>query len=161
MVRGFDLAGEAVLEAAARAIQAETKGAESAAQSSTWLPLPGVCLVLGTGNRWSLLFTNIRRLQTAGNISTFNMQKVTAGAKGTNTKGAEGATGDIPAAALGGPLFSGAVDKQAAASVVAVASCVVAATQLCLVLWVAEGNMELVEAMGKLAALCILAETSC
>lgn len=88
------------------------------------------------------------------------MQEVAAGAKGTNTKGAEGATGDIPAAALGGALFSGVVDKQAAAAVVAVACCVVAATQLCLVLWMAEGNMELMEAMGELAAFSILAETS-
>lgn len=88
------------------------------------------------------------------------MQKVTACAKGTDPKGAEGATGDIPAAVLGGALLSGVVDEQAAAAVVAGAGCVIASTQLRLVLWVAEGNMELMEAVGKLAALRILAETS-
>ena len=87
------------------------------------------------------------------------MQEVTASAKGTNAKGAEGATGNSPTAALGGALLCGVVDKEAAAAVVTVAGCVVAATQLRLILWVAEGNMELVEAMGELAALGILAET--
>lgn len=88
------------------------------------------------------------------------MQEVTAGAKGTNAEGTEGATGNIPATALGGALLSGVVDEEAAAAVVAVASSVVAATQLCLVLWVTEGNMELMEAVGKLTALSIFAETS-
>lgn len=52
------------------------------------------------------------------------------------------------------------MDEQAPTAIVTVAACVIAATQLCLVLWVAEGNMELRKAMGKLAALSILAETS-
>ncbi len=88
------------------------------------------------------------------------MQEVTAGAKGTDSKGPESATGDIPAAALGRALLSGVVDKQAATAIVAVAGCMIAATQLCLVLWVAKGNMELMETVGKLAAFSILAETS-
>ncbi len=159
LVGGFDLAGEAVLEATACAVQAETEGAEGAAQSSTWLPLLGLWLGLGAGNRRTLLLAIIKRLQTTADISDLDMQEVAAGAKGTNAKGAEGTTGDIPAAAQGGPLLSGVVDEQAAAAVVAVASCMVAATQLCLVLWVAEGNMELMQAVGKLAALGILAET--
>lgn len=110
-------------------------------------------------SRWSLL-TNVRRLHTAADIATLNMQEVTASAKRTNTKGAKGATGDVPAAPLGGALFSGTVDEQTPAAIVTVATCVIAATQLCLVLRVAEGNMELLEAVGKLAALSILAETS-
>lgn len=156
LLRGFDLAREAVLEAAARAVQAETEGAEGAAQSSTWLPLLG--LWLGAGNRQSLLL-DVRRLQTAADVSTLDMQEVTAGAKGTDAKGAEGATRDIPAAAQSGALLSGAVDEQAAAAVVAVTGCVEAATQLGLVLWVAEGNVELMEAVGELAALGVVAET--
>lgn len=88
------------------------------------------------------------------------MQEVTTGAKGTNAKGAEGTTGDSPAGVLGRALLSGVVDEQAAAAIVAVAGCVVAPTQLRLVLWVVEGNMELMKAVGELAALSILAETS-
>lgn len=86
-----------------------------------------------------------------------DMQEVTAGAERTNAKGAEGATGDIPAAVLSRALLSGVVDEEASAAVVAVASCVVAPTQLGLVLRVAEGNVELMEAMGKLATLSIVA----
>lgn len=160
LVGGFDLAGEAVLEATACAVQAEAKGAEGATQSSTWLPLLGLWLGLGAGNRRSLLLANVKRLQITADISDLDVQEVTAGAKGTNAKGAEGATGDIPAPAQGGSLLSGVVYEQAAAAVVAVASRVVAAAQLRLVLWVAEGNMELMQAVGKLAALGVLAETS-
>lgn len=108
----------------------------------------------------SLLFTNTSRLQCAGEVTTFDVQEVTARAEGTDPKGAEGATGDIPAAVLGGALLSGVVHEQAAAAIVAVAGCVITSTQLRLILWVAEGYMELMEAVGKLAALRILAETS-
>lgn len=159
LVRVFDLAGEAVLEATACAIQAEAKGAEGAAQCSTRLPLFGVWLVLGAVTGLSL-FTNIRRVDTAANFATLNVQEVTTSAKRTNTKGAKGATWDVPAAALGRTLFSGTVHEQASTAIVTVATCVIAAAQLRLVLWVAEGNMELMEAMGKLTALCILAEAS-
>lgn len=86
------------------------------------------------------------------------MQKVTAGAKGTNAKGTEGATRDVPPSAECGALLCGTVNEQTAAAIVAVASSMVAAAQLSLVLGVAEGNMELVESVGKLAALSILAE---
>ena len=89
------------------------------------------------------------------------MQEVTTVAEGTNPKGAECAAGEIPPAAESRALLGGIVDEQAAAAVVAVASGVVAATQLSLVLGVAEGNMKLMEAVGELTALSILAETSC
>lgn len=51
LVRGFDLAGEAVLEATACAIQAESKGAKGAAQCSARLPFLGLWLELGAGGR--------------------------------------------------------------------------------------------------------------
>lgn len=88
------------------------------------------------------------------------MQEVAASAKRANAKRAEGATWDISAVPLGRTLFSGTVDEQASTSIVTVAICVIAATQLRLVLWVAEGNVELVEAMGKLATLSVLADTT-
>lgn len=72
LVRGFNLAGEAMLEATACAIQAESKGAEGAAQCSTRLPLLGLWLELGAVSRWSFL-TNIRRLNTAANVATLNV----------------------------------------------------------------------------------------
>lgn len=128
LLRGFDLAGEAVLEAAACAIQAETKRAEGAAQSATWLPLLCLWLEQGSGDRCRLLLDNVRRLRAAADVSARHMQEVAAGAERTNAKGAEGATGNIPAAAQGRALLSGVVDKQTAASVVAVAGCVEAAT---------------------------------
>lgn len=87
------------------------------------------------------------------------MQEVTAGSKGTNPEGTEGAAWDVPATTEVGALLCGTVDKQATVAIVAVATCVVAATQLRLVLWMVGGNMEFVEAVGKLAALGILAET--
>lgn len=71
------------------------------------------------------------------------MQEVAAGAKGTDSEGPEGATGDVPAAAKGRALLCGIVDKQAAAAVVAVTRHVEATAQLSLVLWVAEGNVKL------------------
>ena len=146
-----------MLETTACSVQAEAKRVECAAQSSTWLPLPGLWLELGAGNRLRLL--NIQRLRNTSDITTLDMQEVTAGAKGTNAKGAEGATGNIPATTLGRALLSGVVDEEAAAAVIAVSRSVVAATQLRLVLWVTEGNMELMEAVGKLTALSIFAET--
>ncbi len=88
------------------------------------------------------------------------MEEVAACAKGANAKGAESATGDVPAAALGGALLCAVVDEQAAAAVVTVASCVIATAQLGLILWVAEGDVELMETVGELAALGVLADTS-
>lgn len=87
------------------------------------------------------------------------MQEIAARSKGTNAEGAEGAAGD--AVALGRTLLARVVDKQAAAAVVAVASGVVAAAQLGLVLGVAVGDMELMQTMGELAALSILAAARC
>lgn len=152
-----------MLEAAARSVQAEPEGAEGAAQSSPRLPLLGLGVELGAGDRWCWrwrwsLLHDVRRLQTTADISALYMQEVTAGSKGTDTKGAEGAAGDVPAVAQGGPLLGGAVDEQAAVAVVTVAGGVEAAAQLSLVLWVAEGHVELVEAVGELAALGVLAE---
>lgn len=88
------------------------------------------------------------------------MQEVTAFAKGTDSIGEEPAAGDVPALVLDLPQFCGVVDKQAAASIVAVAGGVVVATQLCLVLWVAERDMELMETVSKLAAFCVFTGTS-
>lgn len=89
------------------------------------------------------------------------MQEVAAVAKGTDSEGPEGAAWEVPPAAQGRALLGGVVDKQAAAAIVTVAGGVVAAAQFSLVLGVTEGDMELMEAMGKLAALCVLAETCC
>ena len=157
LVRGFDLAGEAVLVAAACPIQAETEGAEGTAQSSSRLPLLGLWLELGAESRWWLLIGYIWRLQTTADISTLDVQEVTTSAKGTDAKRAKIAAGDIPTAMQGGALLGGVVDEQAAAAVVAIASSVVAATQLRLVLWVAEGNLEIMKAVGELATLSVLA----
>lgn len=152
-----------MLEATACAIQTETEGAEGTTQSSSRLPPLVLQLKLGAQIRWGLL-PNVRRLQTTADISTLNMQEVTASAEGANAKGAEIAAGNVPATVQGGallgPLLGGAVDEQAAAAVVAVAGGVVGTTQLRLILWVTEGNVEFVKAMGKLAAFCILAEAS-
>lgn len=57
-------------------------------------------------------------------------------------------------------LLGRVVDEQAAAAVVTVASGVVASTQLRFVFGMVEGDVQLVEAVCKLAALAILAETS-
>lgn len=57
-------------------------------------------------------------------------------------------------------LLGRAVDEQAAAAVVTVASGVVASAQLRFVFGVVEGDVQLVEAVCKLAALAILAEAS-
>ena len=114
---------------------------------------------LGAGKRQNLLVLTLR-VQATGNISVLNMHKVTVGTKWTNTKRAEGATGDIPSAALWRALLSQVVHKQAAAAIIAVTGCVIAPTQFRLILWVPEGNMELMETVSKLAALGIPAETS-
>lgn len=149
-----------MLEAAARAVDAESKGAEGAAQGSAWRPHLG----LGPADGHALLLP-VSRVHTFGDLevlATLDVQEVTTGAEGADAHRLEGAAGDVPAAlvlVLGGALLGGIVDKQAAAAVVAVSAGVVAAAQLRLVLWVVEGNVELVEAVGKLTALRVLAET--
>lgn len=86
------------------------------------------------------------------------MKEVATGAKRTNPKGAEGTAGDIPATPMCLALLGRVVDEQATASIVAVASCMVAPAQLRFVFWMVEWDVQLVEAMCKLAALTILAE---
>lgn len=125
---GFYPVREAVLEVTAGSVQAEAKGAEGVAQSSPRFPPLGLLHKCG-------LFTNTGQIVTAVFIFTLHMQEVTAGSKGTNPKGTEGAARDVPATTEGGALLCGTVDKQATVAIVAVAICVVAATQLCLVLW--------------------------
>lgn len=122
---GFHPVREAVLEVTAGSVQAEAKGAEGAAQSPSRFPPLGLLHKCG-------LFTNTGQIVTAVFI---HMQEVTAGSKGTNPKGTEGAARDVPATTEGGALLCGTVDKQATVAIVAVAICVVAATQLGLVLW--------------------------
>lgn len=81
-LRAQDLIGEAMLEAAASAIQAKAKRAEGAANGSSGLPLFG----LGTGRRRGSGTILIRVDGTASKLSTLNMQEVTAAAKGTHSK---------------------------------------------------------------------------
>lgn len=150
-----------MLEAASGAVDAEPKGLEGAAQGSTWRPRLG----LGPAND-ATLFLPVLRVHTFGGSEMvgLDVQEVAAGAEGADTHGLEGAAGDVPAAVrlvVSGPLLAWVVDKQTAAAVVAVSTSVVAPTQLSLVLGVVEGNMELVEPMGELAALGILAQAGC
>lgn len=58
------------------------------------------------------------------------------------------------------PLLSRVMDKKATAAIVTVASCVVAPAQLRFVFWMVEWDVQLMEAMCKLAAFTILAEAS-
>jgi len=160
-----------VLEAAAHTVQAEPKGAEGAAECAALLPLPGLRLDHGTrmicaGRLLRLLTADTAtatdwriRSTTTTTSRLVDVQEVAAGAEGTHPEGAEGAAGDVLAApTAGGPLLGGTVDEQTAGAIVAVACGVVAAAQLGLVLGVAVGNVQLVEAVGKLAALGVLAE---
>lgn len=148
-----------MLEAAPGAIDAEPKGLEGAAQGSTW----GPCLGLGSADGGRALLLLVLRVRTfrGSEVVGLDVQEVAACAEGADTHGLEGAAGDVPAAVrlvVGGPLLAWVVDKQAAAAVVAVSANVVAPTQLSLVLGVVEGNVELVEPVGKLAALGVLAQ---
>lgn len=88
------------------------------------------------------------------------MQEVASCAKGANTKGTVSATGYIAPSVPNWPLLLQAVHKEAAASVHAVASSVEGAAQLRLVLGVARGHVEVMQAMSKLATLCVLAGTT-
>lgn len=88
------------------------------------------------------------------------MQEVAAGAEGAHPKGTIGAAWDVPATAACRPLLLGAVNKQTAGAVDTIPGCVEGAAQLSLVLGMARGHMEVMEAMGKLAALSILAGAS-
>lgn len=88
------------------------------------------------------------------------MQEVTALAKGTDPIGKELATGNVLTVALDLPHLCGAVDKQAATSIEAVACGVVVAAKLSLVLGVAARHVELTEAVSKLAAFSVFTETT-
>lgn len=148
-----------MLESAPGAINAEPKGLEGPAKGSTWRPRLG----LGPADGSAFLLPVLRVCTFGGlKVVSLDVHEVAAGAEGADTHGLESAAGDIPAAVwlvVVGPLLAGAVDEQAAAAIVAVAASVVAPTQLCLVLGVVEGNVELVEPVGELAALGILAQT--
>lgn len=88
------------------------------------------------------------------------MKEVAARAKGANTKGAVCAAGYIATSVPNWPLLLQAMDKEAAASIHAVAGGVERAAQLGLVLGMARGHVEIMQAMSKLATLCILACTT-
>lgn len=151
-----------MLEPTACSVQAEPEGTEGAAQGASRPPLLGLRLeerVPKRRRRWRrLLVANIWRTRCFAHISTLDVQEVAACTEGADAERAEGAAGDVPAAALGRTLLGRVVDEQAAAAVVTVAGGVVTAAQLGLVLRVAERNVELVEAVGELAALGVLAE---
>lgn len=88
------------------------------------------------------------------------MQEVAACTKGANTKGTVRATGYIASSEPNWPLLLQAVHKEATASIHAVASGVEGAAQLRLVLGMAGRHVEVMQAMSKLATLCILAGTT-
>ena len=172
-VGALELAGEAVLEAATRAVQAEAERAEGAAERAARLPLLGLRLEGRTEElRGTLLLGAVDataaaaaapatdgRLRRRAVSLLVDVQEVAAHAEGTHAVGAVGAAGDVLApVAAGGPLLGGAVDEQAAGAVVAVARVVEAAAQLGLVLGVTVGYVELLEAVRELAALGVLAE---
>jgi len=156
LVRGFEVAGEAMLKATACAIKAKTKRAESVTQLSSRLPPFRLGLNLRAGSKRSLLTVN--QIMTAPHLFVLDMKEVATCSKRANPKGAESTTGDVPAMIEDVALLAGVVDKKAAAAIVAVASSVEAATQFSLVLWMTERNTKFVEAMSKLATFCILAE---
>lgn len=157
MPRGLGLVGEAVLEAAARAVEAEAKRGEGVAERQTQLQLSGLGNVRRGGKRGLLPDTTGRFHMS---VVTLDVEKVAPGAERTNAEGAEGTAGDIPATPMCMALLRWVVDKQAAAAIVTVASCVVAPTQLRFVFWMVEWDVQLMQAMCKLAALTILAEAS-
>lgn len=152
---GLDLVGEAVLEAAARAVEAESERGEGAAERRTRLRLLGLGEVRG-GGEGAPLFGTVGRF--GAGVAALDVQEVATGAEGAYPEGAEGAAGDVPAAPVRLALLGGAVDEQAAAAVVAVASGVVAPAQLRFVFRVVERDVQLVEAVGELAAFAVLAE---
>lgn len=146
-----------MLEAAARAVEAETERGKGVAERQTRLQLSGLGNVRRDETR-GLLSDAIGRLRIS--VVTLDVEKVASGAERTNPVGAEGTAGDIPATPMCMALLRWVVDKQAAAAIVTVASCVVAPTQLRFVFWMVEWDVQLMEAMCKLAALAILAEAS-
>lgn len=125
LCRGLDLVGKAVLEAAARAVEAEPKRGKGVAERQTRLQLSGLGSVRRGGKR-GLLSDAVRRFRVT--VVTLDVEEVASGAEGANPEGAEGTAGDVPAAPMRVALLGRVVDKQAAAAIVTVASCVVAPT---------------------------------
>lgn len=157
LCRWLDLVGEAMLKATTRAIEAETKRGKGVAERPMWFRLFGLGNIR-TGREWGLVFDTLGRV--SAEASALNVQEVATGAEGTNPKGAEGTAGDVPATPMRMALLARVVDEQAATAVVTVASCVVASAQLCFVFWMVEWDVQLMEAMSKLAAFTILAKAS-
>lgn len=87
------------------------------------------------------------------------MQEMAPGAKRANSKRTIGTARYIPAPRTDGPLLFKVVHKQTTGAINAVAGGVVGTTQLGFILGMAGGYMEIVEAVGKLAAFGILAGT--
>lgn len=143
------------MEAAARAVEAETKGGKGVAERQTRLQPSGLGHERRGGER-GLLSDAVGRFRVG--VVTLDVEEVAAGAEGTDPEGAEGSAGDVPAPPVCVALLRRVVDKQAAAAIVTVAGCVVAPTQLRFVFGVVERDVQLVEAVCKLAALAILAE---
>lgn len=154
--RGLDHAGQAVLEAAARAVQTEAEGAEGAAQGPAGPPRRGPLLpdVGQPAATWTLLLREVPGLRVS------DVQEVAPRPERTDPEGAEGAARDVPAAPRRAPLLRGAVHEQTAAAVEAVPRGVEAAAQLRLVLGVVEGRVQLLEAVRELAAVRVPAEAA-
>lgn len=157
LCRGPDLVWKAMLKATARAIEAETERGKGVAERQTWFGLLGLGNIRG-GVEWGLLFDAVGRF--GAEAPALNVQEVATGAERTNSKGAEGTTGHVPATPMRMALLGWVVNEQAAAAIVTVASCVVAPAQLCFVFWMVEWDVQLMEAVCKLAAFTVLAEAS-
>lgn len=87
------------------------------------------------------------------------MQEVASGAKRADPKRTIGTARYIPAAGTDRPLLFKAVHKQTTGAINAVSGGVVGTTQLGFIFGMAGGYVEVMEAVGKLAAFGILAGT--
>lgn len=145
----FDCIGESMLEPATGAIQTESKSTKRTTQGTTRFPLLGTWGLPG-----SLILCAFRFR------ATFNMQKVASGAKGTNPKCTIRTAYYISASGAGRPLLFKVVHKQTACAINTISGSVIGTTQLSFILRMAGRYMKIMEAMGKLAAFCILAGTS-
>lgn len=87
------------------------------------------------------------------------MQEVASGTEGANPKRTKGTARHIPAPLTDRPLLFKVVHEETSCAIDAVASGVVGTAQLGFVLGVTGGYVEIVEAVGELAAFGILAGT--
>lgn len=87
------------------------------------------------------------------------MKEMASGAERANPERTIGTARYIPAPGTDGPLLFKVVHKQTTRAINAVAGGVVGTTQLGFVLGMAGGYVEIVKAVGKLAAFGILAGT--